>query len=184
MWLNRRNLLMGGAALAASCCLPLRVAHAAAAATDARKIALYNTHTGEHLKAAYWENGEYVPEALTAINYHLRDFRSGDIYPIDPLLLDMLFLAHYEVGSNKPFAVISGYRSPTTNAMLAEHSGGVARGSLHMEGRAIDVRLADREVSDLYKVALDMKVGGVGYYGASNFVHIDTGRVRTWGWRG
>jgi uncharacterized protein YcbK (DUF882 family) len=145
-----------------------------------RTVAFDCLHTGEKLKADYWVDGAYVPDALVDVNRVLRDFRTGDVHRIEPKLLDLLSLLgkHMETGS--PFQVISGYRSPKTNAMLRAASSEVATHSLHMEGMAIDIRLGDRKLDALHETALAMKVGGVGYYPKSNFVHVDVGRVRRW----
>lgn len=145
-----------------------------------RSLHFYNTHTGESLNTIYWEQGTYLAEPLKDIAYILRDHRTNDMLPIEPRLLDVLVNLHQTLGSKKPFEVISGYRSPRTNAMLHSHSKGVASHSLHMSGQAIDIRLADRSLSSVRKVALIMGQGGVGYYPASNFVHVDIGPVRQW----
>lgn len=122
----------------------------------------------------------YLPDALAAVNHFLRDFRTGDEHPIDPSLLDLLHRLTGLTNSQRPFEVISGYRSPATNAMLRLRSEGVAGSSLHMVGQAIDIRLADVPLPTLRAAALSIKGGGVGYYPRSNFVHVDTGRVRLW----
>jgi uncharacterized protein YcbK (DUF882 family) len=124
--------------------------------------------------------GAHASDGLAALNRFLRDHRTGDIHPIDPGLLDILADLHAAVGASGAFHVISGYRSPRTNAALRERSRGVAAGSLHVEGRAIDVRLDGVDCSVLRDAAISLRRGGVGYYAASDFVHLDTGRVRTW----
>ena len=128
----------------------------------------------------FFRGGDYMPEALAAIQVLLRDYRNGEQHPIDPPLLDYLHDVAPLLGVDPMFSVISGYRSPQTNAQLHEHSNGVARNSLHMQGRAIDVRLARVDCARLAGSALDMARGGVGYYRSSDFVHLDTGRFRTW----
>jgi uncharacterized protein YcbK (DUF882 family) len=145
-----------------------------------RKLALHNLHTGESLQAIYWENGRYVPGAIAAANHVLRDFRTGDQHMMDPALLDLVHRLHGKVGAGAPVQVISGYRSPKTNALLHEHSDGVAKQSLHMQGMAMDVRIEGVALDHLHKAALDIGRGGVGYYPSSNFVHVDVGRVRQW----
>jgi uncharacterized protein YcbK (DUF882 family) len=145
-----------------------------------RQVALHNLHTGESLQATYWEEGRYVPQALAAVNKVLRDFRTGDEHMMDPGLIDLLNKLHGKVDSKAPFQVISGYRSPKTNAMLHEHSDGVANKSLHMQGMAIDIRVEGVALDHLHKAALDIGRGGVGFYPTSNFVHVDVGRVRKW----
>ena len=145
-----------------------------------RSVAFHNLHTGESLNAIYWDNGCYVPDALQAVNKVLRDYRSGDEHDMDPRLLDLLNTVHGKVDAKSPFQVISGYRSPKTNAIMHEHSHGVASGSLHMQGMAIDVRVEGVQLDHLHKAALDLGRGGVGLYPTSNFVHMDVGRVRRW----
>lgn len=145
-----------------------------------RAVALHNLHTGESLQAIYWDQGRYVPDALAAVNKVLRDYRTGDEHLMDPRLVDLLHQVHGKVGAKQPFQVISGYRSPKTNAMLHERSGQVAGKSLHMQGMAIDVRLEGVALDHLHKAALDLGDGGVGYYPTSDFVHMDVGRVRRW----
>ena len=179
--LGRRRVLAGlGAAALAVAATPLTGALAALPQSGARTLGLVSTHTNEALTATYWRDGVYDKGALADINYVLRDFRSGEVAQIDPNLLDLLVELHRRTGSRKAFQVISGYRSPQTNAMLASASGGVAKHSLHMEAKAIDMRLHDVALSDLRESALGMKAGGVGYYKKSDFVHVDTGRVRQW----
>lgn len=176
---TRRNLLRAGsAALIAGVASP---ALANIGKTDYRALAFDNLHTGEKLKIDYWVEGRYVPDALKNINHLLRDYRNGEVHVIEPKLLDALNLLHRRMGSNGPFEVISGYRSPATNAMLHERSSGVAVRSLHMKGMAIDIRLPDRNLADLHNAALAMQAGGVGYYPSLDFVHVDVGRVRRWG---
>jgi uncharacterized protein YcbK (DUF882 family) len=143
-------------------------------------LAFEHTHTGEKLALTYAYGDSYVPQALVAINRLLRDFRSGETRAIDPGLLDQLHALASVLAAKASFPVISAYRSPATNRMLRQHGGGVASQSLHLDGRAIDIRLADVPLADLRDAALSLRAGGVGYYPASAFVHIDTGRVRRW----
>jgi uncharacterized protein YcbK (DUF882 family) len=145
-----------------------------------RSLVFYNIHTGEHLTATYWSQGRYVPDAMGDIDHLLRDYRTGEVKTIDRGLYDLLYRVSSVLNSSQPFHVISGYRSPATNAALAEKSHRVSSRSLHMEGMAIDVYLPDRSLAELHHVALSLRAGGVGYYPESNFVHIDVGRVRTW----
>lgn len=152
----------------------------ALASVPVRNISLVAAHTDESLNLVYWEDGEYIPDAMAEINRLLRDHRSGDIHPIDPVAIDLLYLLAVTLDHSAPFHVISGYRSPTTNAKLREVSKGVARHSLHLEGRAIDIRVPGVELGQLHEAALGLQAGGVGYYPRSKFVHIDTGPVRTW----
>lgn len=149
---------------------------------DVRLLAFDNIHTGEKLKVEYWAEGEYLPDALAQVNHVLRDFRSGDVHPIAPQLLDLLSMLRSRLETAEPVTVISGYRSPATNALLRgehEHSG-VASKSLHMQGMAIDIRIAGRSLAAVHTAALAQRGGGVGYYPQSDFVHMDVGRVRTW----
>lgn len=157
-----------------------RPGRADAVPAETRVLRFSHLHTAERLDVAYRRGGRYLPSALAAVNHLLRDFRTGDEHAIDPTLLDLLHALHTATGSRRPIAVISAYRSPTTNAMLRRHGGGVASGSLHMQGRAIDIRLADVPLPEVRDAALKLRGGGVGYYPSSNFVHIDTGRVRRW----
>lgn len=144
-----------------------------------RSLAFYHTHTGETLSAVYFDAGRYVPDALGALNQLLRDFRSGEVAAIDPQLFDLLYVLNQTCGAGT-FEIISGYRSPQTNQLLRRRSGGVAAGSLHLHGRAIDIRLRGCDTGRLRDAALALRQGGVGYYRDSDFVHVDTGRVRTW----
>ena len=145
-----------------------------------KTLSFEHTHTGEKLRLTYFERGDYIKEALLEINYLLRDFRTNDIYPIDTELLDQLFDLKQTLGLNKPFHIISGYRSPFTNAQLRKHSHGVAEHSFHMQGRAIDIRVERVSSKMIRNAALTMAQGGVGYYPRNNFVHLDSGRFRTW----
>ncbi len=172
---GRRHFLRASSALAASVALP-----AWAAAAPVRTLAFEHLHTGEGLDITYFFAGSYDDVALAAINHLLRDFRTGDVHPIARSLLDQLAHVHTAIGSDAPFQVISGYRSPATNDMLHRRTGGVASRSLHMDGMAIDVRLADTRSARLRDVAASLRLGGVGYYASSNFVHLDIGRPRQW----
>ena len=146
-----------------------------------RKLSLLNLHTGESLNATYWAEGQYQTSELHAINRVLRDHRTGDSYDMDHDLIDMLNILHHKVGGKQAFHVISGYRSPKSNAQLRKNSSGVAKKSFHMQGRAIDIRLPGKDLSALRSAALNLKTGGVGYYPKSGFIHVDTGHVRQWG---
>jgi uncharacterized protein YcbK (DUF882 family) len=200
---NRRRVLQAGGALAGASAAGLLVGtvrgQAAAGSQDAanvpnaargqgakhvveapKHVALLNLHTDERLDIEYFRDGAYLPQALSAIEVLLRDFRTGERHAIDPQLMDYLLEVAHTLGVEPRFSVISGYRSPLTNARLHEHSAEVAQHSLHMEGRAIDVRMKGVDCANLAAHALDLKRGGVGYYRASDFVHLDTGRFRTW----
>ena len=149
-------------------------------AADARQLSFYHTHTKQSLDVVYYQNGEYVESSLDEINRFLKDFRTGDIAEMDPGLLDILYDVRNELDSDGTYEVISAYRSPKTNEMLRGKSSGVARKSQHLLGNAIDVRLRGVPTEDLRDTALEIKRGGVGYYKQSDFVHMDTGRVRRW----
>lgn len=154
---------------------------AASSADELARLAFVNTHTSESLRVVYREGPRYLTDALARIDHVLRDHRTDEVHPIDPALLDQLDRLAAMLGVGKdPYHVISGYRSPRSNAMLASRSGGVAKRSLHMEGRAIDIRIPGVPLARVREAALDMKAGGVGYYPGSDFVHLDTGRVRNW----
>jgi uncharacterized protein YcbK (DUF882 family) len=156
------------------------LAFADTSTADMRAVSLDNLHTGEKLQAVYWEQGEYIPDVLDAVNEHLRDYRTGEIHPINPRLLDVLDTLTALTGANASFQVISGYRSAATNAMLRERSEEVAKKSFHIQGMAIDIRLPGVELSHLHAAALSLGKGGVGYYPDSNFIHVDVGPVREW----
>jgi uncharacterized protein YcbK (DUF882 family) len=182
---SRRRVLRAGGALAGMSAASLLAGTSRSAAGErnaaaSRRISLLNLHTDEHLEIDYWRDGDYVLEAMSAIEVELRDFRNGERHPMDPHLMDYMVEVAHTLGVDPAFSVISGYRSPQTNATLRERSTGVAPHSLHMEGRAIDVRIKNVDCADLAAHAVDLKRGGVGYYRASNFVHLDTGAFRTW----
>lgn len=146
-----------------------------------RSLNLYNIHTGESVNHIYWQEGQYIDDSLKQINILLRDFRSREVGDISRLLLDDLYQLQTIFQPKQPISIISGFRSVKTNAQLNKHSSGVAKKSLHMQGRAIDIRLPGIDIKQVQKAALAMRSGGVGIYSKSNFVHLDTGRVRRWG---
>lgn len=158
----------------------LKPSYAAVHQETERAVSLHHLHTGESLKQVYWADGEYLDDGLAQINKLLRDHRTGDVHAIDPGLLDALHRLHEQVGGKKAFHIISGYRSPKTNNLLRGNSSGVAKKSLHMQGKAIDVRLPGHDLKHLHKAARTLRAGGVGYYAKSGFIHLDTGRVRYW----
>jgi len=173
--IGRRNFL-------AAAVLSLLTSRPSFANVGARTLLFDNIHTGEKLKVDYWVEGRYLPDALAAVSHVLRDFRSGESHPIAPELLDLLSTLRGRLETSQPVSVISGYRSPGTNAMLRgeRENSGVATKSLHMRGMAVDIRIAGRSLKDLHVAALSQKGGGVGYYPKSDFVHVDVGRVRSW----
>jgi uncharacterized protein YcbK (DUF882 family) len=176
--LGRRAVLRFG--LAGIAGLASSPALAALSAPPERSISLHNLHTGETIRTTFWADGVFQPAALRDIDFVLRDFRTGDVTEIDRELLVVLHELTRVTDVKATFEVISGYRSPKTNAALASSSTGVAKKSLHMQGMAIDVRLPGLPLRHLRDAAKELKAGGVGYYPKSNFVHVDTGRVRYW----
>jgi len=205
MNLNRRALILGGGALAGSAAVaaavklpPLAKAAAAPAlarapatpiaapavrtraAADARRLFLHNLHTGDVVKTTYWADGRYVDGALDEARHALRDWRNGQQHDMDPGLFDIFHDLSTRLETDRPFQIISGYRSPATNAVMHEKSAGVASHSLHMQGMATDIRIEGVALTHLRSAALDLRRGGVGFYPQSNFVHVDTGRVRQW----
>ena len=151
-------------------------------ASEARELSFYHTHTGKHLNVVYWEDGRYVDEALDEVNRFLSDFRTGDVTVMDRHLLDLIYDVRDSLGGEGTYQIISAYRSPKTNEMLRNRSAssGVAKKSQHLLGKAIDVRLMGVPTAELRDAAIRLQRGGVGYYEASDFVHMDTGRVRRW----
>ena len=186
---SRRHLLRHGVAAAASASAGFAACKALARPTSKlaqpqasglRRVWVHNLHTGDKLDTVYFENGAYVPGALAEAMRVLRDWRNGQEHVMDPRLFDTLHTIHDRLCATAPFQIISGYRSPTTNAMLHSQSEGVASHSQHMEGKASDVRIEGVELANLHKAALSVGAGGVGYYPVSNFVHVDVARVRQW----
>jgi uncharacterized protein YcbK (DUF882 family) len=183
---TRRCFLRHAGALALAGAVPVAMAAPTRTSAEigpggARELALHHTHTGERIALAYAVDDSYVPEALGALNHFLRDHYSGQVGTIAPPLFDQLHRLHQVLGAAQPFQVISGYRCPDTNNTLRlTRGGGVAKRSLHMDGRAIDVRLPGVALSDLRDAALALGAGGVGYYPGQQFVHLDNGPVRRW----
>ncbi|MFZ5487602.1 MAG: YcbK family protein [Pseudomonadota bacterium] len=177
---TRRRLLGLGRWLLAGAVLP-QAPRAFASVPDARQLSFHHTHTGERLALVYAIDDQFVPEALFSLNHFLRDHYSGAIGSMDPQLFNLLHLVRQELGTQQPFEVISGYRSPATNNTLrGTRGGGVAKHSLHMVGKAIDVRLPGVPLTELRDAALSLRQGGVGFYPSEQFVHLDTGPVRRW----
>jgi uncharacterized protein YcbK (DUF882 family) len=145
-----------------------------------KNLAFYHTHTRECLEITYCRKGKYDPKALHQINRYLRDFRTGEVHPIDPEILDILWQIQQDIGCDSTYEIISGYRSPKTNEKLRHRSNGVAKRSLHMQGKALDIRLTGKKTRTVRDCAIALEAGGVGYYAKSDFVHVDTGRVRRW----
>jgi uncharacterized protein YcbK (DUF882 family) len=174
---SRRSFLGGLASFSA---LALAAPAAARPTAEERVLAFFNTHTSERLTLPYFADGAYLSGSLSRLETFLRDHRTGEQHPIDPTLFDLLHELRQATSAKCPFQVISCYRSAATNAILRADGGGVARGSLHLQGRAIDIRLGDVSSAVLRDAARELRQGGVGYYRQSDFVHVDTGRVRTW----
>jgi uncharacterized protein YcbK (DUF882 family) len=175
---GRRNFLGLAAAMATG--LVAAPAIAVPRLPSRRALAFHNLHTGESLDLVYWAEGRYLPDATRRIEYLLRDFRNDKVHAIDPRLLDLLTALRARLDTHAPFVVISGYRSPETNAMLHRTTEGVATNSLHLQGQAIDIRVPGRSLRSLHRTALALRAGGVGYYPRSDFVHVDVGAVRRW----
>jgi len=150
-------------------------------AGDIRRLRMYSGRTGERLDMIYWIEGDYVADAVDEINHFMRDWRTNDIKKIDMRTMDIMAAAHNLMDVHEPYMLLSGYRCPKTNAMLRSRSSGVAKNSLHMKGKAADLRLASRSVNQMARAASACKAGGVGRYSKSDFVHMDCGPVRSWG---
>jgi len=150
-------------------------------ATDSRSLSLFNTHTGHSLNVTFQRDGKFVEDALNKLNLFLRDHRANEAIQMDRMLFVQMWAISQAMNTNSTFEIISGYRSPKTNEMLRRRSKGVARNSLHMQGRAIDFRLRNVRTRKVRDVARALQAGGVGYYAGSDFVHIDTGRINHWG---
>ena len=175
---HRRLLLKGLAALPLA--LPFSSATAGTAGTAKYQLKFRHTHTDELLDVVFRDNRGYIAPAIQRMNWLLRDHRSGEMIHMDPQLFDILHALRARCGG-ETFEIISGYRSPLTNASLRSHRRGVAKNSLHMDGRAIDVRLVGFDTARLSQAAVDLGLGGVGYYPKADFLHVDTGDFRTWG---
>ncbi len=149
-------------------------------AGDIRRIRMYSGRTGERLDMIYWIEGQYIKDAVQEVNHFMRDWRSDDVISIDTRTIDIMAASHNLLDVSEPYLLLSGYRSPQTNAMLRRRSRGVAKNSLHMQGKAADLRLSSRSVSQMAAAAQSCRAGGVGKYYGSNFVHMDCGVVRSW----
>lgn len=174
---GRRQVLKMATVLATGSCSARALA---VVGTEQRSLALVNLRTGESLESVYWSAGKYRSESLHAINHILRDHRADAVRPMDLELLDLLHQIKRRLGVDEPFEVISGYRTPATNAWLRQRRSGVASRSFHMFGKAVDLRFPSRSLRELRQMALSLAAGGVGYYPARGFVHLDVGPVRTW----
>ncbi|SFA70184.1 Uncharacterized conserved protein YcbK, DUF882 family [Poseidonocella pacifica] len=150
-------------------------------AGDIRRLRMYSGRTGENIDTIYWIEGEYIGDAVKEIWHFMRDWRTNSVKQIDLRTIDIMAASHNLLDATEPYMLLSGYRSPQTNAMLRARSSGVAKNSLHMQGQAADLRLASRSVGQMARAAQACNAGGVGRYSRSNFVHMDCGPVRTWG---
>jgi len=179
---TRRHFFLGLAATAAVAATAAAIPSALAARRPLglRSLAVKNLHTGEHLNTVYWADCKYVPEAMRRIDWVLRDHHTDEVCRIRPELLDVLTTLQAKLRTREPFEIVSGYRSPATNAMLASMTDGVAQNSLHMQGMAVDIRVPDRSLVKVQHAALSLAAGGVGFYPRSDFVHVDVGRIRHW----
>ncbi len=183
---NRRQFLRQSLAASAVAGLGSLASNSFASALTApifdpdKELRLVNTHTWEQLDVVYWSEGRYIPESLQKIDHMMRDHRADETIDMDIRLIDNLYNLYSLLDSNERIHVLSGYRTKATNAKLRKRSTGVAKYSLHMEGRALDLSLPGRSAQQVRLAALSMNAGGVGYYGSSGFVHIDTGAVRNW----
>lgn len=200
MQLSRRRLISGALVASAGAAVACQASAACAAAGapqpydalypgpltgrafagEVRLAHVHNLHTGESLRAVYYERGRYVPDAMSELMKVLRDWRNGEEHLMDPRLFDVMHALRGKLDTAQPFQIISGYRSPETNAAMHERSRQVASNSQHTQGRASDVRVQGVELGRLHSAALDLSAGGVGYYPVSNFVHVDVGPVRQW----
>ncbi len=175
---GRRDFLRRAVALAAGMALWPRTS--GAYATRTRSLSLYAVNTGENLRVDYCVDGRYEPQCLRALDHLLRDFRTDEVYPIDPRVLDVLCDVRDALGTGDTYHVVCGYRSAITNEMKWREGRGVARQSYHLSGKAIDVSLPTRDLRELRRAGLARGAGGVGYYPRAGFVHLDVGPVRTW----
>ena len=170
-----RSLALGSVALA------LPAPAIARRSGNFRSVRMVNLHTDEWLTTAYWVDGAYVPEAIEAISVIMRDWREDAVKPIAPATIDILARLHALLDAEEPIGIVSGYRTPRTNAMLRRNSRGVARNSYHIRGMAVDLTMKSRSVRRISQAALSLNAGGVGVYSRSDFVHVDSGPVRSWG---
>jgi len=179
---QRRTFLKMGLAGVVGAMLPLVSAKSLLAANNsaAWNIHFRNAHTSESFSGVYRVGDKYLPDAFERLNYVLRDFRTNEVFPMDPHIIDILSIIDRKMDVSSPYEILSGYRSPKTNSMLGNSSRGVAKNSFHMYGQALDIRIPNYSTKKVRNIAKSIKAGGVGYYPRSNFVHIDTGKVRSW----
>lgn len=180
--LRRRSVLKGGLTLSMSALISVSAFEPVMAMTGSgtHSVSFKNQRSGETFTGVYRVGNKYLPQAFERINYVMRDVREDEIFPMDPRAIDIISIVHRYLKADDPYIVLSGYRSPHTNASLRSHSEGVAKRSLHMSGQAIDVRLNDINAKAIRQAAIKLGAGGVGYYPRSGFVHMDSGSFRTW----
>lgn len=176
---TRRKVILGLGGLAVYSVSPIK-AKASLATQGNRNLEFYNIHTRERAQGHYWVDGLYQEETLNDFSHLLRDHRQNLAAPMDNRLYELLYQLNKTLNISEEFHVISGYRSPKTNEMLASKSHAVATKSYHMRGMAIDIAIPDVKLSHLREAAISLKLGGVGYYPKSGFIHVDTGPVRVW----
>ncbi len=180
---NRRQFfrkVSGVVALGATTPLISTTAHASLGQDTVKQLALYNRHTGERCQGIYWANNNFQNDVVNSFEHNLRDHRQDESAPMDRRLYDFLHNIQQRLATDKEIHIISGFRSEKTNAMLAKRSSGVAKKSFHMKGMAIDFAIPGVDLELIRDTAKSLKLGGVGYYPNSGFVHIDTGWVRSW----
>lgn len=179
--ITRRDVLQMGTVGLLSMATPLLAGKKAQAASPKMwQVSFRQAHTGESFSGVYRVGDQYLPDVFERLNYMLRDFRTGEAFPMDPRVIDVISMVQQGTGKDAPLEILSGYRTPKTNAMLYRISEGVARNSYHMYGQAIDIRMPGYSTKKLSQVARGLRAGGVGYYPKSHFVHVDTGEIRTW----
>lgn len=179
--LSRRRLLLAASGAASLCAFPMVARAVTLSSSLRRELAMDHTHTREQIELTYAVGSHYLPEAIDGLNHFLRDHYSGHVGDMDPALYDIMHALSRSLKVRSPYQIISGFRSPQTNERLrARGGGGVARRSLHMDGKAVDLRIPGVPLKELRDAALELRAGGVGYYPGSNFVHVDTGKVRAW----
>lgn len=178
--IDRREVLKLGLAGVLATTLPLSFATDAQARQNTWRVGFRNAHTGDSFNGVYRVGNKYMPEAFERMNYILRDFRTGEVFPMDPRVIDIMALIQQKAKQREPIEILSGYRSPKTNARLRKNTSGVARNSFHMYGQALDMHIKGYRTSSLRNIAKGLKAGGVGYYPKSDFIHVDTGAVRSW----
>ena len=179
--IDRREILKLGLAGTLATIVPLGFSSEAQASRgNTWRVAFKQAHTGESFNGVYRVGGKYLPEAFERLNYILRDFRTGEVFPMDPRVIDILAMVQKKAGQRQPIEILSAYRSPKTNAGLRKNSSGVAKNSFHMYGQALDLHIKGYSTSRLRSIAKSLRAGGVGYYPKSDFIHVDTGTVRSW----